>query len=131
MKKIILSLYLLLTMLAGSCKKDKPLTLEQKILGKWTWVSSEVFQIPAAPSDETTNHPAGSYWEFKADKSLTVGVTGNPTSNYTWFEVDNNSFTVDNDLYIITIPTPKQLVVQTEIKANGVSYISKFTLSKP
>ena len=134
MKKILFSLFLLLAMLAGSCKKDKPLTLEQKILGKWTWVSLEDFHTPADPADYTTNLPAGSYWEFKADKSLTAVVTGTPTENYTWFEVDNNSFMVSIDpihSFKIIKATANQLVLQVEELDNGIPNINRFTFSKP
>jgi hypothetical protein len=133
MKKILLSLFVLLAMLAGGCKKDKPLTLEQKILGKWTWVKYEEFQIPASPSDITDNHPASDYWEFKADGSLKV-FTFNQTYSETWSKVNDNSLIINGNpisSFKITIASAKQLVLQQEGSNNGITYITRQTFSKP
>jgi len=135
MKKILFSLFVLLTMLAGSCKKDKPLTLEQKILGKWTWVSKEVFHTPADPADYTTNFPAGAYWEFKADGGLTVHNGNMLVAISSWHKVNDNSFYINelgpDNPHKITLASAKQLVIQWQYMDNGIPNITRETFSKP
>ena len=135
MKNLILCFFVLLAMLAGtSCKKDKPLTLEQKILGKWTWKSTEHFHIPAGANDYTTNYLAGDYWEFKADGQLTVFVSNLGYLN-NWYKVNDNSFYIDvvgsNNPFEINVATANQLVVQWQVMDNGIPNITRHTFSKP
>jgi hypothetical protein len=140
MKNLILSFFVLLAMLAGtSCKKDKPLqsehlTLEQKILGQWTWKSTEHFHIPAAQNDYTTNYPASDYWEFKADNKLTA-FTSNQSFPTNWHKVDDNSFYIDglgsNNPYKIITATANQLVIQLQVMDNSIPYITRETFTKP
>ena len=136
MKKILFCLIVLLGMLAGtSCKKDKPLTLEQKILGKWTWVSKESFHTPADLADYTYILPVGAYWEFKADGGLTI-YNGNINSSDPWYKVNDNSFYLNssgdpNNPYEIITATANQLVFQWEVSDNGIPKITRFTFSKP
>jgi hypothetical protein len=134
MKKIIFSLLLLLAMLAGSCKKDKLLTLEQKILGKWNWVSNEVFHTPADPADNDYFFPAGAYWEFKADGTIMI-FNGNQGSAVNWHKVNDNSFYTSplgpNNPYTISVASAKQLVIQWQVMDNGIPKINRETFSKP
>ena len=134
MKKIILSLFLLLAMLAGSCKKDKPLTLEQKILGKWTWVSKEGFHTPADPADYKNILPVGAYWEFKADGTITI-FNGNQTYPENWHKVNDNTFYITqlgpHNPYKITVVSANQLVIQWQYMDNGIPNITRETFSKP
>jgi hypothetical protein len=134
MKKIILSLFVLLAMLAGSCKKDKPLTLEQKIMGKWTWVSEDFFHTPADPADYTYNLQSGAYWEFKADGTITI-FNGNESFPDNWHKVDGNSFYINqlgpNNPYKITAASANQLIIQYQLMENGIPIITRETFSKP
>ena len=134
MKKILFSLFVLIAMLAGSCKKDKPLTLEQKILGKWTWVSKEVFHTPADPADYKNILPVGAYWEFKADGTLTI-FNGNMNFPSSWHKVNDNSFYINelgpDNPHKITLASAKQLVIQWQYMDNGIPNITRETFSKP
>lgn len=144
MKKMILSLFVLLAMFAAtSCKKDKPLgptVLEQKLLGKWTWVKYEDFHIPADPSQDYTVNPMpqGAYMEFlgaNVPNNLFYNEQGQEAIPLTWTPIDDNTFLggFSNPPSPLTITTASgsSLVFSSQTTTNGVQHILRFTLTKP
>lgn len=145
MKKIFFSLYVLLAMLAAtSCKKDEPVptlsVLEQKLLGKWTWVKYEDFHIPADPSQDYSVNPMpqGAYMEFlgaNVPNNLFYNEQGQGAITFTWTPIDDNTFLggFSNPPLPLTITTAtaSSLVFSNQTTTNGVQHILRFTFTKP
>lgn len=145
MKKLLFSSFVLLAMLAGtSCKKSKPApsltVLEQKLLGKWTWVKYEDFHIPADPSNDFVVDPMaqGAYMEFlgaSTPNNLLYNEQGQQATANTWTPIDDNTFTASfiapSPSFTITTATSTSLVFSNQTTVNGVQHIIRFTLSKP
>lgn len=104
-------------------------------MGKWNWVSKEVFHTPADPGDIKTNLPAGAYWEFKADGGLTIHNGNMVVAISSWHKVNDNSFYLpeigSNNPYTISVVSAKQLVIQWQVMDNGIPKINRETFSKP
>ncbi len=137
MKNLILSFFVLLGMLAGtSCKKDKPLTLEQKILGKWTWTQFSDTHIPAELGDIVYDMPGGSYMEFLGANlpNNHIFFDGFSLTEVNWVPVDDTSFISEiNGGLQLTLQnaTPTSMVLTNSTSSNGVQHIVSFTLTKP
>ena len=70
----------ILVMALVSCKKEsttKPKTTQEKLLGKWNWVSEVVNNYYGGmPHITTYNFSAGDYMEFKSDGKITQYNSG-------------------------------------------------------
>lgn len=139
MKSIrILVAALSLVVAFGACKKDKPLTFEQKLLGKWTWVRAEDYHIPAdINTDSDTMNPAGAFIEFLPAgqaNNLLYDSSGGGASTTTWVKVDNTHITMvdfGNLAFKLDPFSSKELVLTASETVNGVQHIVKLTLTKP
>jgi len=131
-------------MLVGtSCKKSKPApgptVLEQKLLGKWTWVKYEDYHVPADPANDFVfNNPQGAYMEFlgvNSSSNLLYNEQGLGAIAYTWTPIDDNTFiggfSIPPLTLTITTSTATSLVFSNTTTANGVQHIVRITLTKP
>ena len=60
-----------------SCKKENTTTTQEKILGKWNWISEVTNDYYGGMSHITTyNFAAGDYFEFKSDGKVTEYESG-------------------------------------------------------
>ena len=70
----------ILVMPLVSCKKEsatQPKTTQEKLLGKWNWISEVVNDYYGGmPHITTYNFPAGDYMEFKSDMKVTEYQSG-------------------------------------------------------
>lgn len=141
MKKIFFSLFVLLAMLAGSCKKDKPVptlsVLEQKLLGKWTWTQYSDTHIPADLNDVTYDMPGGSSMEF-LNANLPdnfIYFDGGVLTKAKWVAFDDTSFIAEINggptQFTIQNVTPTSMVLENTSTSNGIQHIVSFTLTKP
>jgi hypothetical protein len=139
MKKILLSLIVLLAMLAGtSCKKDKPASLsvlEQKILGKWTFVQSEIVSVPDDPANaELFIAPPDAYVEIKTAPNTFILFNGQSTITKDWLEVDDTHFSILT-FYVnpstVEIVSASSIKISTPYTSGDINFIETITLTKP
>jgi hypothetical protein len=140
MKKILLSLFVLLAMFAAtSCKKDKSVVshtvLEGKILGKWTFLKDEIVSVPADPANaEVFDPPQGSYGEFKSAPNTFTLFNGQSTVNKNWVEVDDSHLSIptfyDNP-FTVEVVNATTIKLSTPYSIGGTNFIETLTFTKP
>lgn len=141
MKNIrILVAALSLVVAFGACKKDEPpVSIEKKLMGKWTWVKFEDIHTPTEPADVTVDPmPQNASIEFLAENvqsNCLYNDQGQGATAYHWTKIDNSSFTLSNYgnvVFKVKTATASSLIFSHELTSpNGVTHIVRFTLSKP
>jgi hypothetical protein len=143
MKKILLGLAVALTitltfMLTGCTNLPQvtpALTTEQKLVGKWT-VKTAIgdYTTQGVNHKDTTRFTAADYFDFKADGTITMFMTG-VTYTGTW-KVTNNKLKFTNTNYMdyttfdLPILTATDLQIYNKEVTNITSLEQKLNLTK-
>ncbi|SHE68155.1 hypothetical protein SAMN04488522_101903 [Pedobacter caeni] len=115
-----------------ACKKDKnkerEKTIQEKILGKWTYVSRTV-TTTKPPSIDTNPAEPGDYMEFRADGKIQVRMNGaERTGNYSINA--ENKLLVEDEAYDIDELNDKKLTFSiSEKDGDNIDKLS-YNLSK-
>lgn len=133
MKRHILKpVYTCILLLAFSCTKDKTLTPNQLILGKWAFEKYGE-QNPIGAIEKLTNNPAGYYFEFNKDGKITVAMNAVLSANWN-LDTDGKILQIDafgdRDLTVTTLTT-KSLIFYDDKQENGQTKRGIYYLKKP
>lgn len=119
----------------GACKKDKDpnkdpeSAAQQKVLGKWNFISMviETTKPPAATETETIKGRAEHYFEFRADGIAKTNIEGEEETSY---RIENNQIRLFGRNYTIKELTANKFVFEEQLSANGQTAKTTFTLSR-
>lgn len=109
-----------------SCKKEsttQPKTSQEKLLGKWNWISEVTNNYHSGSSHITTyNFPAGDYVEFKNDGTVTQSNSGSAIT-YGYGMVDETKIwlVVASNIYELKVLTASDLQLYKK-DVNGPDY---------
>lgn len=137
MKKILALVLVLITLI--SCKDDSPApptqTLDQKLLGKWKWISQTAEVTPQGGATNTLimDKDPNAYIEFFDDKKVNFSNDGTSISEtHTMTVLDQNTFSFSDDTYIrhITKLDATHLEFYYDYEQSNTLYKYKFILTK-
>lgn len=116
-----------------ACKKDKnkepEKTIQEKILGKWTYVSRTV-TTTKPPSTDTNPAEPGDYMEFKADGKLLARINGAAERTGAYSINAENKLLVEGEAYDIDELSDKKLTFSiSEKDGDNIDKLS-YNLSK-
>jgi hypothetical protein len=112
-----------------SCKKEStapaptPKTTQEKLLGKWNWISEVVnHYYGGMPHITTYNFPAGDYMEFKTNGTVAQSHSGTAIT-YGYGVIDETKIwlVVTGDIYELKVLTATDLQLYKK-DVNGVDY---------
>lgn len=116
-KQAILMLILASIITLTGCKKDKfaDKTTQEKILGKWKFVSVTTETTRPSTPVETITEQAdeGDYFDFRNDGELYLRIGANSQEEQTPYSVESeNTLKIEGDTYTITELTAQKLVFE-------------------
>lgn len=115
-----------------SCKKEStppastPKTTQEKLLGKWNWISEVVNNYHSGmPHISTYNFPAGDYMEFKSNGTVTQSNSGVAfTFGYGMIDQTKIWLVATSEIYEIKELTASDLQLYTK-DVTGPDYVER------
>lgn len=116
MKKLTLFLFMLASLATiTACKKDKfsDKPAQQKILGKWTFVSVTTETTRSSKVETTTEQAdAGDYFDFRSDGKVYFVLNGDKEQSAPYSIENENTLKIDGDSFTIATLTENQLAFE-------------------
>lgn len=135
---LIMLMFCLALFSVAACKKDKTpgkdipeKTTQEKIMGKWDYVSRSVETVkpPDPPKITTTPGKPGDHFDFRTATMFYYVVNGEE-DNEAYSINSNNELLINNDVYTITELTDKKFVFSTSLEEDGELIKVIYTLSR-
>lgn len=119
-----------------SCKKESagPITktTQEKLLGKWNWVSAVSNDYYGGmPHITTLNYLPGDYMEFKSDGTV-ISFQSGSTSTFTYSIIDGTKIWMvfPNYIYYLQVLTESELQLYIKIVTGSDYYESTLNLKR-